>query len=213
MDVPDADWQQAQLSQRFGGLGLLSLSLHSSAAFISSLASSGHGTDAITKCNAQVSPHDAIKIEVVIASPPSQRTLSKRLDTQTLLASSSPADNTRILSISAPHAGSWISVVPSPDLNLHLDPAECQVAITCRWWLGLDISGGSLCPFCPGVALDMLGHHAASCKHGGDVVARHNHLRDIFAAFCRRAHLSVKVEVGYGLGIDHVISLLHGRCS
>ena len=67
-----------------------------------------------------------------------------------------------------------------------------------KWWFGLDTSGGSLCPFCPGVALDMLGHHAASCKHGGDVVARHNVLRDIFAAFCRRAHLSVKVEVGYG---------------
>ena len=73
-----------------------------------------------------------------------------------------------------------------------------------RWWLGLDTSGGSLCPFCPGVALDMLGHHAASCKHGGDVVARHNDLRDIFAAFCRGAHLSVKVEVAYGLGIGDV---------
>ena len=53
----------------------------------------------------------------------------------------------------------------------------------------------------------MLGHHAVSCKHGGDVVAaRHNDLRDFFAAFCRRAHLSVKVEVEYGLGIGHVNS-------
>ena len=38
---------------------------------------------------------------------------------------------------------------------------------------------------------------AATCRHGGDVVARHNRLRDIFANFCRRAHLSVQVEVGY----------------
>ena len=32
-------------------------------------------------------------------------------------------------------------------------------------------------------------------------MARRNHLRDIFAAFCCHAHMSVKVEVGYGLGI------------
>ena len=56
------------------------------------------------------------------------------------------------------------------------------------------------------IALDPLGHHAASCRHGGDVVARHNHLRDIVANFCRRAHLSVRVEVGYGLARDHVNS-------
>ena len=49
-----------------------------------------------------------------------------------------------------------------------------------------------------GCSLDMLGHHAASCKHGGDMVARHNHLRNIFAAFFRHAHLLAKVEVGMG---------------
>ena len=38
------------------------------------------------------------------------------------------------------------------------------------------------------------------------MVARHNHVMDIFAAFCHHAHLSVKVEVGYGLGIGHVHS-------
>ena len=73
-------------------------------------------------------------------------------------------------------------------------------------YTGLDTSGGSLCPHCPDIALDPLGHHAASCRHGGDVVARHNHLRDIFANFCHRAHLSVRVEVGYGLARDHVNS-------
>ena len=70
----------------------------------------------------------------------------------------------------------------------------------------IDTSGGSLCPHCPDIALDPLGHHAASCRHGGDVVARHNHVRDIFANFCRRAHLSVRVKVGYGLARDHVNS-------
>ncbi|KAL5510209.1 hypothetical protein EMCRGX_G005717 [Ephydatia muelleri] len=53
----------------------------------------------------------------------------------------SPVNKARLLSVSAPHAGSWISVVPSTGLGLHLDPAECQTAI--KWWLGLDTSRGS----------------------------------------------------------------------
>ena len=43
--------------------------------------------------------------------------------------------------------------------------------------MDVDTSGGSLCPFCPGVAFDPLSHHAA-----------------------------VKAEVGYGLGRDNVNS-------
>eukprot|EP00731_Ephydatia_muelleri_P006879 Em0003g1127a len=39
IDVPDTQWQQAQLSPKLGGLGLRSLSLHACAAFIFSVAS------------------------------------------------------------------------------------------------------------------------------------------------------------------------------
>ena len=35
------------------------------------------------------------------------------------------------------------------------------------------------------------------------MVIRHNHLRDVFVDFCRRAHLSVSVEKGHGLTRDH----------
>ena len=120
---------------------------------------------------------------------------------QSLLSLASPVNKTHLLSVSAPHAGSWISVVPSTGLGLHLDPAECQTAI--KWWLGLDTSRGSLCPFCSGIALDPLGHHAISCRHGGFVVSQHNNLRDTIANFCRRAHLSVQLEMGHGLSPNH----------
>eukprot|EP00731_Ephydatia_muelleri_P013116 Em0007g426a len=197
VDVPDLSWQQAQPSPSLGGLGFRSLALHSSAAFIASFASSGfcspdkiHMLQAVTRFNAQVHPLESTTAEAVLACPPLQRALSKKLDNhafQSLLSSSSQ-----------------ISATPSTGLDLHLDSAECQVAL--RWWLGLDTSGGSPCPLCPDTALDPLGHHAATCRHGGDVVARHNRLRDIFANFCRRAHLSVQVEVGYGLARDHINS-------
>ena len=40
----------------------------------------------------------------------------------------------------------------------------------------LDISRGLSCSLCPNTALDLLGHHAVTCKKGGDVVTRHNRL-------------------------------------
>ena len=72
-----------------------------------------------------------------------------------------------------------------------------QMAI--RWWLGLDTSSRFMCPFWPNTALDPLGHHAVTCRHGGDVVICHNRLRDELFALCCRAHLSVSVERGHGL--------------
>ena len=57
---------------------------------------------------------------------------------------------------------------------------------------------------CPDVALDPLGHHAATCRRGGDVVIRHNRLRDVFLSFCHQAHIAARLEAGSGLtpGLD-----------
>ena len=52
--------------------------------------------------------------------------------------------------------------------------------------------------------VDMVNMLPPANMHSGDVVARHNHLRDIYAALCRRAH--TPVGEGYGLGPDHVNS-------
>ena len=91
-------------------------------------------------------------------------------------------------------------MVPAPGLNLHLDPAEFQGGI--KWWLGIDSSQAANCPFCPPHRLDPLGHHALTCKYRGDVVSRHNKLRDVFLESCRRACIGARVEAGSGLGLD-----------
>ena len=64
------------------------------------------------------------------------------------------------------------------------------------------LRASSCCLLCPEIALDPLGHHALSCRRGGDVVLRHNHLRDIFVDFCHNANLSVKVEASSTLTPD-----------
>eukprot|EP00731_Ephydatia_muelleri_P014602 Em0008g322a len=46
-------------------------------------------------------------------------------------------------------------------------------------------------------------HYAVTCKHGGDVVTRHNRLHDCIVEVCRRAHIGVRVEVGNNLTPSH----------
>ena len=122
VDMSDTAWQQAQLSPSRGGLGFRSLFRHSSAAFISSLCSSGFGlqsshhlSQAIETFNSLVSPADAVSVESLLTSSVSQKYLSGKLDDRVfnmLLNSSSVADKARLLSVSSPHAASWLSVVP-----------------------------------------------------------------------------------------------------
>ena len=175
INVTNDAWSQAQLGLKFGGLGLRSLSHHAAAAFIASLSFSGFGKadnihlqQAVAMFNAQVSPSNVITVNFALESPIHQKVLSGMIQAQhfhILLESSSPANRARLLSVATPHASSWLSVVPSPGLGLHLESNEFQMAI--RWWLGLDTSGRSMYPFCPDTALDPLGHHAVTCRHGG----------------------------------------------
>ena len=56
--------------------------------------------------------------------------------------------------------------------------------------------------YSPAHSLDPMGHHAFTCKHGGDVVTRHNSLRDVFVETCRRACIGVQVEEGGKYGSE-----------
>ena len=96
-------------------------------------------------------------MESVLNSPPQQKSMSQKLDSfafHSLLSSASLVSKARMLSVSSPHASSWITAIPSTSLKLHLDSAEYQTAI--RWWLGLNTSEASPCPFCPELVLDPL---------------------------------------------------------
>ena len=111
--------KQAQLSLFFGGLGLCSLALHSSSAFLASFSASGVGNtnnlhlqQSLIIFNSQVSHSDAVTIESVLADQPRQRSLSQKLDRHLFesLLMSSPANKARLLSASDPHASLLIPV-------------------------------------------------------------------------------------------------------
>ena len=138
-DISDVAWKQAQLGLSYGGLGLRSISHHSCAAYIASLSFSGLGSAdnphlvrSIVRYNSLVSPPDGISVESILASPIPQRILSQRLDDHSfglVIAAATDADKARLLSTTAPHAASWLSVVPSVGIGLHLDSNELQIAV------------------------------------------------------------------------------------
>ena len=76
-----------------------------------------------------------------------------------------------------------------------------------KFWLGVPLdSPTDLCPFCS-FALDAMGHHSLTCKHGGFVIARHNRLRDCLAHFCQITGLAPKVEKGCNFGCKDCMCL------
>ena len=50
----------------------------------------------------------------------------------------------------------------------------------------MDTSGWLPCPLCSEIALHPLGHRAATCRRGGDVVFCHTHLREILSTRTKR---------------------------
>ncbi|KAL5484030.1 hypothetical protein EMCRGX_G020457 [Ephydatia muelleri] len=132
--------------------------------------------------------------------------VSTAIGTQTQ-PNSSPFGSLAVCFLASAANAAAPSVVPASDMMLDVrdvtvksNPPVFQIAV--KWWLGLDTSEGSQCTLCPGV-LDHLGHHAVTCRYGGDVVSRQNKIRDILVETCRRAHIGVQVEVGNNLTHDN----------
>ena len=63
------------------------------------------------------------------------------------------------------------------------------------YWLGVQmVEEGSSCCIC-GVSSDLYGDHHVTCRGNGDMISRHNILRDVIFTTCRTAALSPRKEV------------------
>ena len=202
---------QAKLGLKYGGLGLRSLAMHAQAAYIASFSTSLTPIqpseltmqclcDAIMVFNGKVACCEQLSVEDVLATSQHQHKLSSAIEKAgflSLLDGASTVDKARLLAISAPQAHAWLRAQPSPKLGLDLLPNEVQALV--KWGLGLPVfTDADACSHCS-QTLDIHEHHALICHAGGDVVTRHNHLRDSFADFCRRACLAPELERGFGL--------------
>ena len=110
--------------------------------------------------------------------------LSNLLEGQT-----STREKARLLSLSLPQPGAWLTAAPIPALALHLQPNEFRAALKYRL-------GGPLydsdrrCPYCKSAILDIFGDNAVSCHGRGDIISRHDRVRDTKMTACSSANVS-----------------------
>ena len=98
----------------------------------------------------------------------------------------------RMASLGLPHAGSWLSVVPSPALGLHLRAPEFIPVLKYRLGLPL-LSDDGLCAACS-LPSDRMDDHALGCQKSGETIARHNMLRDVIFEAAASADLGPTKE-------------------
>ena len=102
---------------------------------------------------------------------------------------SSIREKARLQSLSLPQSGAWLSAAPIPALGLHLSSNEFRVALKYR--LGVKLyENERKCPSCKSGTLDVMGDHAVSCHGCGDMISRHDRIRDKIISACSGALLS-----------------------
>ena len=210
--VTDDQWAQAKLPVAVGGLGLRAAGDHASVAHATSLPSS-HSTilkllkrgeeenlpDLPQLLLADISAKQGEDVVTESLIGVSQKAASLKVDlfNRSLLLNQLQEGNVRDLarltSLGLKYAGSWLSVVPSPALGLHLRPAEFVPIV--RYRLGINVySSEGNCPAC-GQESDKLGDHALACVRSRDRIARHDLLRDVIYEAASSASLApVKEE-------------------
>ena len=98
-------------------------------------------------------------------------------------------------SLGLPHAGGWLSVVPSPALGLRLGASGFVPVVGCR--LGVPVcSAGGPCPACaaPG---GRVGDRSLGCGTAGDGMARRSMLGDVLFGAAAGADLGPAGEGGH----------------
>ena len=105
---------------------------------------------------------------------------------------SASLDRARMNAYSALGAGRWHAVVPSRTLDKYLTGSQLRTLLAIQ--LGVDVhDGNSVCRSCGGT-LGTKGIHDMSCTCGGDIITRHNKVRDKVFGYAARAMLQPELE-------------------
>ena len=103
-----------------------------------------------------------------------------------------PWSSARIRAYSTAGAGRHYHAVPSRTLDKHMTDAEVSVNLSLL--SGVDVLDANYAfRFC-GILMDTKGSHYLSCTAGGDVLMRHNDVRDILYKSARRGNLQPTLE-------------------
>ena len=111
-----------------------------------------HLEQSIYDLNLIIVDSEPVHVQNILDAHPRQRNLLSKIEDHQLKIlfdhASSPAQCASLLSVSSPHASARLSAMPTPQLNLQMEPPEFQVALKC--WHRMDImSQNTCCSFYP----------------------------------------------------------------
>ena len=184
--MSDDVFRQASISTRLGGLGLRRTVDHADLAF----AASWHESQRTAR-EVWVRPSGVPEVAL------SQRSASFKFDegVHASLLASAPNDREfqRLSRCAQPHANGFLSAVPScEDGYDSVPPRNYRTAVFYR--LGLPVvEEGVSCPMCM-QPMDVFGDHAVCCTREGDIVRRHNSLRNFVYTVASDGLLSPVME-------------------
>jgi len=214
-DLDKFSWLQATLPLSLGGIGISSAVSKARPAFLGSVAQStkllrqilkdpdakprAHFSSCLVEFNETLDDiENDMTLDMLMKDVNPQKTLSIEVDKiaqKNLLAMVPDSAKARILSSASKHAGAWLTVAPNKFLYLNMHPIDFSICL--RYRLGVSVhQEGEMCPVCNEETLDANGNHGVNCKKSGDMISRHNAIRDYLASQCQTAQLSPRTEVG-----------------
>jgi len=137
-------------------------------------------------------------IPLITLEPVSQHTLSQEIDQFILnkLNLEYPSEQRRLKAVSHPHSSAWISAPPNKAIGTYMSD---EIFITSvRRWLGdnFTLKNNIKCSACH-ESLTPKASHTTRCIFKGDIITRHNHIRDLFYSMVSTAALNpVKEKAG-----------------
>jgi hypothetical protein len=186
--LDDIQWTQATLPIRDGGLGVRCVGLLASSAYLASAATTQRLQAAIlSRCQSAPDDHVAELLTFRHDSLPTptdplptkqwiwDRPLVEKNKSIVLSSNNNPVHQARLLAVSSPHAGDWLTALPIPSCGLILDNEAVRVAVGLR--LGLDLCHPHPCKCGSNVGSD--GHHGFVCRLAFGRAIRHHEINDI----------------------------------
>ena len=190
--LSDTAYTQACLTPKLGGLGLRRTTEHASFAFQASwyeakATSKEEGWD----------PPDGVEEGYI-----PQSVASFQFDEQVhaslvehFAQAGDKREVQRLKRCAQPHASGFITAVPSHDdgKDATMRPQLFRTAVHYR--LGIPLLEKEIdCPVCMQKKIDIMGDHATCCARTGDLITRHNALRDMVCDVARQGLMSPVME-------------------
>lgn len=206
--LSDQHWLQASLPVRYGGLGIRSVSMLASSAFLASAAGTQTlQTLILQKCHITTDESSSRSLArwnslagsqaPVNLQESCQRTWDTAVTEHVFksLLNSQPdsTDRARLLAAAAPHSGDWLHAMPITACGLRLNNEAVRVAVSLR--LGTELCQVHQC--CCGATVNKRGLHVLSCKRNSGRSQRHHYLNDlVWRAMSRAGIPSLKEPHG-----------------